>query len=66
MSDIHEGTPKGSFETVHGLRTYVSKPKDGSKKKTVVLMSDIFGVDLVNTQLVADEWAENGFYVYVG
>jgi len=45
------------------LRTYVSKPKDGSKQKTAVFLPDIFGVNIPNTQLLADTWAENGFYV---
>lgn len=78
---IHEGTPTGNFETVGGRRTYISKPKDGSKAKTAVFLADIFGVDLINTQcvsmllpifltdlllrLVADTWAQNGWYVYL-
>jgi hypothetical protein len=64
-SDIHEGVPTGNFETVHGLRTYVSNPKEASsgKQDTVIFLSDIFGVDLVNTKLVADEWAGQGYKV---
>jgi hypothetical protein len=27
IADIHEGTPLGRFEIVHGVRTYVSDPK---------------------------------------
>ena len=65
MVDIHEGTPLGNFETVHGLRTYVSNPKDTSSGKvdTVVFLHDIFGPDLVNTKIVADEWAGQGYKV---
>jgi len=29
----------------------------------VIFLSDIFGVDLVNTKLVADEWAGQGYKV---
>jgi hypothetical protein len=72
--DVHEGTPKGSFQTVNSIRTYVSVSDSDSQsqssseaqakaKTTVVFLSDIFGVDLVNTQLVADEWAQAGFKV---
>ncbi|WWC66802.1 uncharacterized protein I206_100708 [Kwoniella pini CBS 10737] len=62
---VHEGTPLGSFEIIHGLRTYVSNPKPptSGKQNVVVLISDIFGVDLVNTKLVADEYAGNGWKV---
>jgi hypothetical protein len=63
--DIHEGIPTGNFETVHNLRTYVSNPKEASsgKQDTVIFLSDIFGVDLVNTILVADEYAGQGYRV---
>ncbi|WWC85849.1 uncharacterized protein L201_000716 [Kwoniella dendrophila CBS 6074] len=61
---IHQGEPLGSFEVIHGLRTYVSNPKPTEgKQNTVVLISDIFGVDLINTKLVADEYAGNGWKV---
>ncbi|WRT63806.1 uncharacterized protein IL334_000731 [Kwoniella shivajii] len=62
---IHKGDPLGSFEVLHGLRTYVSNPKPPAegKQNVVVLISDIFGVDLVNTKLVADEYAGNGWKV---
>lgn len=55
----------GKFEMLHGLRTYVSEPKESkSDKQTVVIfIPDIFGVDLVNTKLLADEWAGNGWKV---
>jgi dienelactone hydrolase len=68
--DIHEGTPVGNFEIVHNLRTYISNPKSdkastgtSGKQDTVIFLSDIFGVDLVNTKLVADEWAGQGYKV---
>ncbi|KAK6905254.1 hypothetical protein I203_106074 [Kwoniella mangroviensis CBS 8507] len=62
---IHQGEPLGSFEVLHGLRTYVSNPKPPAegKQNVVVLISDIFGVDLINTKLVADEYAGNGWKV---
>jgi len=51
-----QGTPKGSWEDLGGLRTYVTKPKDGSKRKTVVFLADIFGVNIPNPLLLADTW----------
>lgn len=52
---IHEGTPKGKFETLHGLNTYVT----GSGAATIVFLPDIFGI-YPNVQLLADTWAEEG------
>merc|ERR1712087_378530 len=54
---VHEGTPKGKVETIAGLNTYVSPSSDGSKAKTVIFITDIFGYELVNVRLVADEYA---------
>ena len=37
---IASGTPKGREETIGGLPTYVAEPADGSKAKTIVVLSD--------------------------
>jgi len=62
---IHEGTPTGVVEKIVGLDTYIAKSDSGSKAKTIVLISDILGWTLPNLQLLADEYAKAGFYVYV-
>lgn len=72
-TDIHSGNPLGSISIQHGLRTYVSLPSSadkgkaegqvGQKQDTIILISDIFGIDLVNSKLVADEWAGQGYKV---
>jgi dienelactone hydrolase len=36
---------------------------DPSDSPVVIFIPDIFGVDLVNTKLLADEWAGNGWKV---
>lgn len=57
---IHEGVPRGSVELVAGLPTYVV----GSKgDRVVVMITDVFGYDLTNTRLLADEYAGAGYYV---
>ncbi|KAG8215081.1 hypothetical protein J3R82DRAFT_8502 [Butyriboletus roseoflavus] len=61
----HEGTPEGKFETVGGVRTYVATPTvDYPKDKVILYLPDVFGVDLTNSQLLADDFARNGFKVY--
>ncbi|KAL7424010.1 hypothetical protein Q5752_001595 [Cryptotrichosporon argae] len=64
---IHEGDPLGAFEVLYGLRTYVSNPSAPASgaQNVVVLLPEVFGVDLVNTKLVADEWAANGWKALV-
>ena len=37
---VHDGTPVGHVETIGGLQTYVSEPKDGSKAKSVIFITD--------------------------
>lgn len=37
---IQEGTPTGREQTVSGLQTYVAEPKDNSRTKTIIILSD--------------------------
>jgi dienelactone hydrolase len=64
--DLHEGTPLGSFQELHGLRTYIiNPPNSNGKVDTIILLTDIYGPDYINTQLVADEWSKQGWRVVV-
>ncbi|KAF8876791.1 dienelactone hydrolase endo-1,3,1,4-beta-D-glucanase [Gymnopilus junonius] len=54
---IHEGTP-----TDRGVDSYVATPTvDYPKDKVVLFLPDVFGAQLINAQLMADAFAENGF-----
>ena len=56
---LHEGTPAGREETVHGRATYVTEPPNGAAAKAlVVIVSDAFGWTLVNSRVLADRYAE--------
>jgi len=37
---VHEGTPVGHVETIGGLQTYVSEPKNKAKTKTIIFLVD--------------------------
>ena len=64
--DLHEGTPLGHFEDLHGLRTYIINPSStNGKVDTIILLTDIYGPDYINTQLVADEWSKQGWKVVI-
>jgi len=59
---IHEGNPKGKWETIGGVNCYVGTPSgDYSKEKAILFMPDAFGISLINNQLIIDSFAENGF-----
>lgn len=64
---LHEGTPTGRVETVHGLQTYVtSPPGDEASKGIVVIIPDAFGWNLNNNRILADEYAKRaGVTVYL-
>ncbi|TRM64789.1 dienelactone hydrolase [Schizophyllum amplum] len=59
-----DGTPAGKIEKINGVDCYVATPEsDYPKDKVLLFLTDIFGVPLVNSQLVADDFANNGFKV---
>lgn len=60
--NIHEGTPFGKYETVHGLDTYVV---GDSSSRLIVILTDIFGYKLNNTLLLADQFSKAGYKVLI-
>jgi len=60
----HEGEPQGKLETIGGVPCYVATPTvDYPKDKVVLFLPDVFGIELINAQLLADDFAQNGFKV---
>ena len=58
---LHEGTPKGRVEKIHGLPTYIADPPSGTEPKgIVVIIPDAFGWELPNSRVLADSYAEKG------
>jgi dienelactone hydrolase len=63
---LQQGTPEGKITNVNGVECYVAKPTgDYPKDKALLFLSDVFGIHLVNTQLLADGFARNGYLTYV-
>ncbi|KAJ6496229.1 dienelactone hydrolase endo-1,3,1,4-beta-D-glucanase [Mycena sanguinolenta] len=59
---IHEGTPEGKLEAIGGITCYVATPAvDYPKDKVVLMLTNVFGLPLVNNKLLADTYAQNGF-----
>lgn len=61
--NLHTGEPLGKFEEVFGLKTYVTGSP--SNEKVLVILTDVFGNELNNTKLIADQLAGEDFKVYV-
>ncbi len=62
---VHVETSAGTEETIHGLPTYVAKP-DGESKAAIVIIPDAFGWKLLNSWVLADQYAKKGGYlVYI-
>lgn len=61
---VHDGTPTGTETTIHGIRTYVTRPDEGQPEKgLIVFITDIFGWKMPNNRLLADRYAKKGGYV---
>lgn len=43
---LHDGKPQGAVSEINGLKTYIAKPENGSKDKTILFITDIFGYQL--------------------
>ncbi|KAK1221904.1 hypothetical protein PQX77_015284 [Marasmius sp. AFHP31] len=63
---VLSGTPQGEITKIAGVDTYVSLPQGGQKCETeaIVLLTDVFGLPLVNSKLLADEFASKGYAVF--
>lgn len=61
---LHTGTPTGRIEKVHGLDCYVADAP-GTPKGIIVIIPDAFGWTLPNNRILADDYAANGFKVYL-
>lgn len=60
----HEGEAVGKYEEINGVKTYVALPSgEYDKTKAILFLSDIYGHQLINSRLLADDFARNGFQV---
>ncbi|TCD70369.1 hypothetical protein EIP91_003721 [Steccherinum ochraceum] len=62
----HEGEPEGKWEKIGGVDCYVATPTvDYPKDKVLLFLTDVFGPQLINIRLLADDFARNGFKTVV-
>jgi len=61
----HEGTPSGVTKTILDVTTYFAYPENNKHPdKVVIILSDIFGI-YNNSQLIADDFAANGYLAII-
>lgn len=62
---FHTGETVGTLETLHGVETYVTG-KENSSSRVIVILTDVYGHNLKNVNLIADKLAKVGKYqVYI-
>lgn len=62
---LHTGTPTGRTETLHGLDCYIADAPQSPPKGIIIIIPDAFGWTLPNNRILADDYAKNGFTVYL-
>jgi len=62
----HEGEPTGELAQIDGIDVYIATPssKTAKSNKAIILLTDVNGI-YTNPQLIADQLAENGYYVII-
>ncbi|CAI6335519.1 unnamed protein product [Periconia digitata] len=61
----HEGTTQGEYKDVGGIPSYVTYPEDKSTQNAIVIFTDVMGYKFTNAQLIADQYAANGYFVVI-
>ncbi|KAG4411864.1 hypothetical protein IFR04_015004 [Cadophora malorum] len=60
----HEGHPRGRIEYLGETEVYVTEPSTSAANgHGIVYLTDIVGHKFINAQLLADQYAENGYVV---
>ncbi|KAJ2917578.1 hypothetical protein MD484_g2833, partial [Candolleomyces efflorescens] len=59
----HSGTPIGREDSIGGIPTYISEPAGGFKPggKIILYFADIYGPLFINSKLIQDYFASQGF-----
>ncbi|KAJ5876999.1 hypothetical protein N7455_000464 [Penicillium solitum] len=59
----HDGQPQGSVSMVDDFEVYTSQPPSKSTENGILILTDITGHRVPNAQLIADQFAMNGYFV---
>jgi len=59
----HEGEAKGEIKNIGKISTYFSYPEDKQTANAILILPDVIGHEFLNAQLIADQFAANGYFV---
>jgi len=59
----HSGESTGEIKFIGEIETYFAYPPDKSTTNAILLITDVIGHKLINVQLIADQYAANGYFV---
>ncbi|KIW40993.1 uncharacterized protein PV06_06591 [Exophiala oligosperma] len=59
----HEGTATGEFSTLGDFEIYTKYPENKSTEKGILIITDVIGHRFINANLIADQFAANGYFV---
>jgi dienelactone hydrolase len=45
------------------VEAYIANPADNSRKSAILILTDVIGHGFINAQLIADQFAANGYFV---
>lgn len=62
---LHTGIPSGRIAKLHGLDCYIADAPAGNTKGVIVIIADALGWELPNNRILADDYAKQGFQVYL-
>ncbi|KAJ5735042.1 uncharacterized protein N7483_000167 [Penicillium malachiteum] len=61
----HEGVAKGKLSKIGDFEVYTVYPESQSIEKAILILTDIIGHTFINIQLIADQFAANGYFVVI-
>ncbi|SMQ48659.1 unnamed protein product [Zymoseptoria tritici ST99CH_3D1] len=61
----HEGEAKGELKDIGNINTYFSYPESRDTSHGILLLPDVLGQKFINVQLIADQFAANGYFTVV-
>jgi len=59
----HEGEATGELKSIGDTECYFAYPKDKSTSNAILFLPDVIGHKFINAQLLADQYAANGYFV---
>ncbi|KAJ5905897.1 uncharacterized protein N7473_002813 [Penicillium subrubescens] len=60
---LHDGEAKGEIKNIGDISTYFAYPSNKSTEHAILILTDVIGHKFINAQLIADQFAGQGYFV---